>query len=133
MKYLSIIRYILIALSAVSVLSYFVGAADVDLMLIWAYVLLGIAIVSVIVLPLFNVVQNPKGAVRSLVGLVIVLAVLGVAFALSSDVPVPNSGGGFFEDSLTLKLSDTGLFAAYAAMTATIAAVVISEIGNVFK
>ena len=36
MKYLSIIRYAFLAISVVTVLLFFVGLSDVDLMLNWA-------------------------------------------------------------------------------------------------
>ena len=96
MKNLSIIQYILIAISVITVAMYFLGLGDVDPMLIWGYILLGIAVAAVIILPLFNLVKNPKGAVRSLVGLGIVVVLAAICYALSSDAPVVNSAGGFF-------------------------------------
>lgn len=133
MKYLSILRYILLAVSVLTVLLYFVGAVDVDLMLQWAYVLLGASVVAAVLFPVFNIVQNPKGAVGSLVGLVVVAVVVGIAYALSGSEPVILSDGTILDNVLTLKLSDTGLFATYAAMTVTLLAVVMGELSNMFK
>lgn len=133
MKYLSIVRYLFLAISVLAVGSYFVGVADVDAMLYWAYVLLGLTVASVIILPLLNVISNPKGAASSLLGLVIVAAVLGVTYSMASDAPIVNSAGGFFEDSLELKLSDMGLYTTYFTMATTILIVVGGEIRNIFK
>ena len=77
MKYLSIIRYAFLAISVVTVLLFFVGLSDVDLMLNWAYILLGLTIAVAILFPAANLAQNPQGAIRSLVGLAIVVVVLG--------------------------------------------------------
>ena len=133
MKQLSILKYVLLGVSFLTVLLFFVGATDVDLMLRWAYVLLGIAVVLTIVFPVLNIIHNPQGTKRSMIGLAIVVVVLGLAFMLGSDAPVPNSAGGQFDDSLLLKLSDTGLYATYAAMAAAIVAAVAGEISNIFK
>lgn len=133
MKYLSIIKYVFLATSALVVALFFLGATEVDLMLYWAYALLGLTVAAVILLPLINVIKNPAGAMRSLVGLVIVAIVLGVSYALASDTPIPKSAGGFFENSTELKLSDMGLYATYFAMGATILIVIGGEIKNIFK
>ena len=133
MKKLSILKYVLLGVSFLTVLLFFVGATDVDLMLEWAYVLLGVAVVLTIVFPVLNIINNPQGTKRSMIGLAIVVVVLGLAFMLGSDVPVPNSAGGQFDDPLLLKLSDTGLYATYAAMVAAIVAAVAGEISNIFK
>ena len=133
MKNLSIIQYILIAISVITVAMYFLGLGDVDPMLIWGYILRGIAVAAVIILPLFNLVKNPKGAVRSLVGLGIVVVLAAICYALSSDAPVVNSAGGFFEDSAVLKISDTGLYLTYIALAVAILAAIVGEIRNAFK
>ncbi len=133
MKNLSIIQYILIAISVITVAMYFLGLGDVDQMLIWGYILLGIEVAAVIILPLFNLVKNPKGAVRSLVGLGIVVVLAAICYALSSDAPVVNSAGGFFEDSAVLKISDTGLYLTYIALAVAILAAIGGEIRNAFK
>ena len=133
MKNLSIIQYILIAISVITVAMYFLGLGDVDPMLIWGYILLGIEVAAVIILPLFNLVKNPKGAVRSLVGLGIVVVLAAICYALSSDAPVVNSAGGFFEDSAVLKISDTGLYLTYIALAVAILAAIGGEIRNAFK
>lgn len=133
MKYLSIIKYVFLAISALVVIIFFLGVTDVDLMLYWAYVLLGLSVVAVIVLPTINLIKNPSGAVTSLIGLAIVAVVLGVSYAFASDMPIPNSAGGFFDNPGVLKLSDMGLYATYFSMVATIVVVVGGEIKNIFK
>ena len=133
MKYLSIIRYVLLAISALTVILFFAGATDVDLMLEWAYILLAATAAAAILFPIIGIVQNPKAALRSLVGLIIVVVVIGISYVLASDVPVTGSDGVVFDNNLTLKLSDTGLFAAYAAMAVAILAAIIGEISNAFK
>lgn len=132
MKYLAILKYVLLAISALTMVPIFLDLTSVDLMLRWAYVLLGAAVAAAVLFPLFNIAQNPKGAARSLVGVAIVAIVLGISYALGSAEAVVTPGATY-TDPTVLKLSDTGLFTMYAAMTVTIAAIVIGEIGNIFK
>lgn len=134
-KSLSLLQYVLIGVSALSVATMFFLTDDqsVGIMLIWAYILMALAIGITVVLPLINLVKDPQGALRSLLGLAVIVVVLGISFAISSDEPIINSAGGFFENSMELKLSDTGLFATYAAMVVAIVVVVGGEIRNSFK
>ncbi len=134
-KFLAILRYTLLAVSALLVLGWvlFMPSESVDSMLYWCYALLFAAIALIIILPLVNMIKNPKGAVRSMVGLVIVVVLSAVFYAMGSDTPVPNSGGGVFDDPLTLKISDMGLYLTYVAMAATIIVAVGGEIRNSFK
>ena len=134
MKYLPIIKYVLFGLSAALVpLFLLMGEASVGTMLVWAYILLGITIVVALLMPLITLIRNPKGALRSLIGLGIVVVVMGVCFALSSAEPVADSTGVHFDDPLTLRLSDTGLYAAYAALAAAVLAILFVELRNAFK
>lgn len=135
-KALSILKYILLGVSVFSVVTMaFLSAEESsNLMLIWAYILVGVAVAVTILLPAFNLIQNPSGAMRSLVGLAIVIVVAGICFALADGTtPIINSAGGFFEDPTELKLSDMGLYAAYLALGAAVVVSVVGEVWNSLK
>lgn len=135
MKSLNLVKYLFLAIGAATLFTLFFMNEDAaaGIMLTWAYILLGLTVVVTLLMPLINLAKNPKGAVRSLVGLAIVVVVLGVCYAMSSDAPIVNSAGGYFDNPAELKLSDTGLYAAYFAMAATILVVIYGEIRNSFK
>lgn len=120
-------------ISALTIVLYFAGAVtSVDMMLNWAYIVLGIAIVCVVVFPAYTLALNPKGAIRSLVGLLILLVVLGVCYALgSSDTVV--TAGSVYENPVQLKVTDMGLYATYIALAAAILSIIVCEIRNSFK
>lgn len=128
MKYLSIIKYVLLAFSVLTIILF-----NIDLMLYWAYILLALTLVTALAFPLANIVQNPKGAMRSVIGLAIVLVVLGISYALASDIPVVNAAGDVYDNSTTLKLTDMGLYATYTALFGTILIILYFEIRNAFK
>lgn len=133
MKYLSIIRYILLVVSFLVVVFYFAGiTTNVDTMLNWAYLLLGISIALAIVMPTFNFAKNPQGALRSLLGLVVVVVVLAVAYSMSDATPVVTPAATY-DNEMALRLSDTGLFTTYFAFGAAIVSIVVLEVYNMFK
>ncbi len=149
-KYVKYLSYLLFA-GGVAVLGYLlamsmlnpeqslefqstVGAAQGSgVMLLYSYILIGIAIVVALIFPLINIVKNPKGSMRTLLGLLLMVIVLGAGYLLSSSDPVPNSGGGYFEDTATLKLTDTGLYATYIMMIAAFGVIIFGEIKNAIK
>ncbi|MCD8101608.1 MAG: hypothetical protein LUD76_03625 [Alistipes sp.] len=133
-KILSLLKYLLLAVSVVAVIVVAVNGEDgVGFILNWAYIMFGIGVVVTILLPLFNLAQNPRGALRSLIGLAVVVVVVGIAWAMASTEPVVNSAGGYFTNHGELKISDTGLITTYIAFGLAVLVVVLGEIRNSFK
>lgn len=139
MKYLSIIRIVLIVISVVVVAVPFMtqGSApqpEVDTMLRWTYAMIGLGLASVILLPLFNIAKNPKSAVRSLIGLAIVAVIVLIAYSLSDATPIytPGNPEGY-TDAMELKLSDTGLITTYIALGIAVLSILVTETYKLFK
>ena len=63
-----------------------------DALLYWIYALTGIAVVLVLVFSLISFGKNfkdsPLGAVKGLLGVLLLVALFGVAYALASDAPI---------------------------------------------
>jgi hypothetical protein len=140
MKLLSIIKYLILAVSVVLAVGVMVSAEGtamqgmfLDAVLYWSYGLLGATVLGVIVFPLINLVKNPKGAMRSLFGLALLVAVLLIGFALSSAEPVVTAANHVFDNVLELRLSDVGLYTAYIVFAASILTIVVTEIIKVIK
>ncbi len=136
MKYLSILRYVLLVVSVLVVAVPFATMTgdqpSVDAMLNFAYAILGATAVLAVLLPALNLAKNPAGAVRSLLGLAVVAVVFGVAYAMSDSTPVVTVSDTY-DNVLELRLSDTGLFATYFAMATTVVSIAALEVYNMFK
>ncbi|MEG1554030.1 MAG: hypothetical protein RRZ64_03870 [Rikenellaceae bacterium] len=139
MKYISFIRYGLIAISLI-ILFLFLGTMDqttgvypyIDLLLKWTYAILFIAVAVVVILPVFNMAKNPKGAGRTFIGIGILAVILGISYALSDGTTIVTPAATF--DNVTeLKLSDTGLFATYITTAIAIAAIVVGEVVKLIR
>lgn len=136
MKALKYVEYVLFLIGVLS-LVYFLALAPttdagVGVMLIWAYIIVAIAVVVTILFPVLNLFTNPKGAVRSLLGLALLVVLIGVSYALSSDAPIITPADTF-DNPLTLKITDTQLYTAYVMLAVAVLAVIGGEIRNALK
>ena len=104
--------------------------------LIWGYVLLVAAIVSVLYAAIKGTITNPAGLKNTLIAVVLVVVVVGAALgiALSHDgLVVPNSAGGVFDDPFELVISETGILVTYVVAAATLLVTIFAEVRNASK
>lgn len=135
MKYISLITYILGGISVLLVgLFMFNTSSDLllDILMWWSYALVGIAVLVTLILPLINTIQNPKNAMRSVIGIAGVAVIVGIAFLFSSGETI-TTAVTVYDNELVLKLSDTGLYTTYVAFAAAIISVVAGEVSKTFK
>ena len=104
-----------------------------DMLLYWAYALLAITIVALIIFAIFGFIHslkvNPKGAIRGLLVLLAMVVVLGVSYFIGSGelLNIPGYDGGDNNPG-TLKVVDMWLFTMYFMLAISIGAVLISPI-----
>ena len=104
--------------------------------LIWGYVLLVAAVVSVICAAIKGTITNPAGLKNTLIAAVVVIVVVGAALgvALSHDgLVVPNSAGGVFDNPFELVISETGIVVTYVVAAAAVLVTIVGEVRNVLK
>ena len=104
--------------------------------LIWGYVLLVAAVVSVIWAAIQGTITHPAGLKNTLIAVGIVVVVVGVALgiALSHDgLVIPNSAGGVFDDPFELVISETGILVTYVVAAATLLVTLYGEVRNALK
>lgn len=104
-----------------------------DMLLYWAYALLVITIVALIVFAIFGFLHslkvNPKGAMRGLMVLVAMVVILGISYSLGSGeiLNIPGYDGGDNNPG-TLRVVDMWLFTTYFMLLITVGAVLISPL-----
>ena len=137
MKYEKILKWILAVLFVVGVVFSFYGFgvgfesngnAPVDNILYCAYAFAGVTILAV----LFGVVviggmNNPKNLLKLLAGLVVIVAVVAVAYVLAPGTPAVGYLGDPVSDG-TLKLTDTVLNLTYLLFGAAILSLIVGWI-----
>lgn len=105
------------------------GSGTVDLLLNWAYIMIGIALCAVVVVGLYIAVKNnPKSLVK--MGLIVVGAVVLclIAYLLAPGSPAVGFTGSQLPTQSELKLTDTMLNLTYILGVAAILAIIAGEV-----
>lgn len=136
MKYLSIVRYIMLIVSvlivAVFMSSDITNGDNADPLFYWTYALFFISVGTAILLPLINLASNPQSAMRSLAGLAVVAIVVGIAYGMSDATPVVTHSQTY-DNVFELRVSDTGLYTTYITFALAVVSIVGLEVYNMFK
>ena len=104
------------------------GAAT-NVLLYWAYIVLGIALVSVICIGLYiTAVTNPKGLIKIGIAVVAAAVLFGVCYLLASGAPAIGYSGATPPTATELKMTDTILNLAYLVGGAAILSIIVSEV-----
>ena len=75
--------------------------------------------------------DSPKRALKSLLGLVVLVAVIAISYAIGSDEPV-TANGMPYTDTFWLKITDMFLYSIYILLGASVLATVVNMLG-IFK
>lgn len=95
----------------------------------WAYILFGIAIIAAIIFPIIRLFSRPKQAMKSLIGLAVVVVVVLIAYAMADGTPMKIIGyNGPDNVPSMLILSDTIIYTMYILFAGTILAIIGTEI-----
>ncbi|MBQ3246046.1 MAG: hypothetical protein IJ504_07990 [Bacteroidales bacterium] len=140
MNYNKIIKWVLAILFVVgvvfSVYGFIVGwpatvndaTLPVELALGCAYAFLLIAILAVVLgVVVIGGINNPKSLVKLLIGLVVIAAIIGVAYILAPGTPAVGYLGEPVSD-MTLKLTDTMLNLTYLLCGGAILSLIVGAI-----
>lgn len=142
MKFIPYIKFVLLILC---VIAFIAGVATydsanpkvvtggLDFLFTWSFAMIVITIVSALMMPLFGILQNPKSAVRSLIGLGIIVVMFLVAYAMADTTPITLASGEVRDDLFELKFSDMALYSTYFAFAGVILTIVGTEIYKIFK
>ena len=121
---------LLIVVSVVLIVLVFAAGwkeGNVDSLLTWTYIMVGLALAAVIVVGLIiGAMNDPKSLVKLGIGLVVVAAVCFAAYLIAPGAPAM----GMLQQpsEATLKLTDTILYLTYFAGIVAVLAIVVGEI-----
>jgi hypothetical protein len=109
------------------------NGAKVDVLLRWAYILLIVAVVAAVLAAIvISGLNNPKGLIKGLIGIAVVLALCYVVYLMSSDAPLV----GYLGDqpsANTLKLSTALLNITYIVGGCAILSILVGEVVSAFR
>ncbi|MBO4634521.1 MAG: hypothetical protein J5669_04030 [Bacteroidales bacterium] len=137
-KYAKIIKIVLWVLMILSICVLVGGllkgfeandGAMTNVLLYWAYIVLGIALVSVICVGLYiRATTDPKSLVKIGIAVLGAAVLFGVAYLLASGAPAVGYSGAKLPTATELKMTDTILNLAYIVGGAAILSIVVGEV-----
>jgi hypothetical protein len=137
-KYAKIFKLCLWALLVVSVIVLVWGSlkgfeandgAATNVLLYWAYIVLGIALAAVICVGLYiRATTDPKSLVKIGIAVLGAAALFGIAYVLASGAPAVGYSGAKLPTATELKMTDTILNLAYIVGGAAILSIIASEV-----
>jgi hypothetical protein len=100
--------------------------------LVIGYIFLGVAVISSIGMPIISAIKNPAGLIKSLIGVVGLVVLFVVAYALSgSEVTTKMSAYGV--DAASSKLIGAGLIMFYVALLIAAVLAVLSLVRDIIN
>lgn len=95
----------------------------------WAYILCGIAVLSALIFPVARLVTRPKQAMKSFLGLVVIVILVLIAYAMADGTPMKIIGyNGPDNVPSMLIFSDTIIYTMYFLFAGAILAILGTEI-----
>ena len=135
MKLVKYLYYILLAVSAVLILLFYAKGTPetmVSTILNWAYVLVGLALVSMLVLPLFFR-SGKKTQKSTLIAYGIFAVVVLVAVFCSSDAALEGVTTSVEPTASDLKFTDGGVMAAGLLIAVSFIAIIVGSLKGMFS
>ena len=135
MKLVKYLSYLLLAVSAVLIIAFYaMGTPEsmVSTILGWAYALIGIAIVSMLVLPLFFK-DGKKTKKSTLIAYGIFAVVVLVAVLFSSDAALEGVTTSVEPSASDLKFTDGAVMAAGLLIAVSFVAIIVGSLKNMFS
>ena len=136
MKLAKYLKWILLGISAILLVVFFLlphnTTSDpmVDTYIIWAYVLVAIALVLVLFFPLLDVSKSKKSLITFIALIVGAVVLVAACWLLAPGGEVATNAAYTPKVS---KFSDAALYVTYAMVIAAIAAIIWSAISNAIK
>ncbi len=104
----------------------------VDIVILIAYGLLGLAVLAAIILPFINAIGNPRSLLKGLVGIVFILVIYGIAYILTGN-EVTATYTKFGVDAGLSKFVGATLTTMYLLVVVSIVGIVYTEISKLFN
>ena len=96
------------------------------------YLLMLVAVGSMVIFPLIYIIKNPKGAIQTLIGTAAIVILFGVCYAFSSAEVLPNYGK-YGVGAGESKLIGAGLRTLYVLGIGGIIFAIYAEVSKLFK
>jgi hypothetical protein len=127
------VLYVLLILSALPGILYYVKAISTDAFLNWGIFMLILGVAVIIIAPIYTIIVNPKNLVKMLISVVILVVILAISYGFAKNQLTPLQLETYKISAETSKLVGMGLIASYITFGLSILAILYSGIMKLFK
>ena len=142
---------VIFAISALIILIYYAGGKNTielaaggrietypkftNVLIIWAYILTGIAVGFTVIFPIIQIISNPKNAKKGLMGIAALAVIILIAYIFASGevLGIKNLELVKYDVPSTLKYAGMMLNSIYILAFIAIVSMLYSEVSKVFK
>lgn len=125
--------YLMLGISALFGILFYVGSISEDLLLYWGYILLVVVIVAIFLASISNILLKPKGSLKVLIILAIMVVVAIISYALSGNEFTSAQLEKMQITASTSKMVGAGLFFTYFLAAVALIAIIYSAVSRMFK
>ena len=132
-KILRIVLGVLLAISALLAILFYLDVISDDALIYWGYFLLILTVVISILFPLANLVMNPKGSIKIFIaiGLMVVLGIVSYSLSKTGMTALELEKLGVSDE--TARLVGAGLIFTYILSVIAVLTIVYAGISKLFK
>jgi hypothetical protein len=132
-KILQWFLYALLIVSALLGIFFYSGSGEGDTLMYWGYALLIFAVVITIVASILNLIVNPKGSVKFLIMLAVMVVLAIVSYSLATNEFNQYQLEEMEITETTSKMVGAGLIFMYALAILAVLAIIYSSVSRIFK
>lgn len=135
-KIANITRWILILLLALSVIPgvlFYLGFLETDVFLNIAKLLLVIAAATMVISPVYGIITNPTNIIKLLISLAAIAVVVIIGYSMAGDAVSEIQDVKYGLTQTSSKMVGTGLFVTYIAFGLTVLSLLYSSVIKIFK
>jgi hypothetical protein len=125
--------YAMLGVSALFGVLFYIGTISEDLLLTWGYVLLGVTVLATLIAAFSNILLKPKGSLKILVILAVMVVVAIISYTLSSNEFSAAQLEKMQITAATSKMVGAGLMFTYFLAVVALLAIVYSAVSRMFK
>ena len=132
-KYVQWLLYLLMGLSALFVILFYINPANPDLILFWMYALLILSGVVILSVNTFAMAKNPKGSYKALIYIAGMLILGFLSYIFSQNTYSPAMLEKYSITANTVKLVGAGLTMTYLILAISIGALIYTSVIKFFN
>ncbi|MCK9398534.1 MAG: hypothetical protein M0Q51_00890 [Bacteroidales bacterium] len=133
LKYVQWLLYGIMAISAILTLLFYLNPGQPDLMLYWGYVLVIFSIVVTLTISFTNIIKNPKGSMKVVVIVAIMLILGFISYAISDNTLSTDQLEKYSLTPNGVRMVGAGLIMTYFIMIGAIGVFIYTSVIKFFK